>query len=325
MRYSALLPSHRALLFARLGQALQCGHHFPGVFQVIAEDCPPALAEPLRALHRQITAQPGEPLLQHLERSGVFLAWELRLLKLGLATLRIPEVCARLCDYYRVIEPSSRRLVWCLLAIVVAWWLLPAIVLLVALVADGAATGGASGLNAMWPGLALALALGLGSLALPRRILQAWISPDSWAWRGLMRWPLGRACQVARSLHQYLLNLGLCVQCGLDIVRAARLSGKAESVGWIRERYLGVATRLEQGETFSSAFVQSGLLSLTTLEPLAPGSAAGNGLWSPGVTDIVRQSCVRQLARLMGLLGPLLIVGLLLPLMALLLWVLAHG
>ena len=50
------------------------------------------------------------PWAQHFDESDLFLPWESRLLKLGLATLRIPEICGRACDYYAAIERSSRFL-----------------------------------------------------------------------------------------------------------------------------------------------------------------------------------------------------------------------
>lgn len=303
MNYRERLSSHRAMLFAQLGQSIKEGQHFPDVFVELSQQSHPAYRKPLLQLNERIRVAPNEPLAQHFDESDLFLPWESRLLKLGLATLRIPEICGRACDYYAAIERSSRFLSFGVFVLFFIWSLS---------LAGLAGTAvfihlGGSGLIPSGSGLLVALGVALVVAAAGRqwggRLLTQWSSPDSRLWQLFSVLSLGKSCLVARSLHQYLLNLGLCVQSNFDIVRSARLCAKAESVPWIRQTYLDIAAQLQAGQTLSQAFVHSGLLAMTSIGPLpARTEGESSALWSPGITDVVKAAYQRQLWLLVRLL-----------------------
>ncbi|MBK8973974.1 MAG: hypothetical protein IPM37_22385 [Hahellaceae bacterium] len=303
MNYRERLSSHRAMLFAQLGQAIKEGQHFPDVFVELSQQSHPAFRAPLLQLNEQICSAPKEPLAQHFDESALFLPWEGRLLKLGLATLRIPEVCGRACDYYAALERSSRFLSFGLFVLISLWSLSFA-----AWVGSEVSMRlGGEGLVPLASGALSALGVFLVVASMGRRwagcLLTQWSSPDSRLWQGLSVLRLGKSCLVARSLHQYLLNLGLCVQSNFDIVRSARLCAKAESVPWVRQAYLDIASALQSGQPFSQAFVQSGLLAVTNIGPLPARTEGESGaLWSPGITDVVKAAYQRQLWLLVRLL-----------------------
>lgn len=278
--YTQLLPGHRALLFAEFSRALEQGAHFPGVFEQISEQVPACYQQGLKELNQAVLAEPERPLLQHLKESGLFLPWELRFLTLGLATMRIPQMAARICDYYAAVEPSSRRL-----ALLSAWGM--GITLLFV---------GLSGLF-FWPWAMAAVLLALLAKPLARIWLFQWSQPDTFLWSLLEKGKPGRSCLVLRSLHQYLLNLGLCVQSGQTMERSTQLCADAEPVARLRDRYKVVASDVAGGAALSKAVAGSGMLMMARLERLPVVKAdASQGLWSPGIIDAVRSSFVEQLS-----------------------------
>jgi general secretion pathway protein F len=229
-------------------------------------------------------------------------------LRLGLATLRIPEICGRVCDYYVVLEKSSRALSFLVSALLLAHLLCLGGLL-------GLSWSQLQGWSMALPSLGglagILLVLAVAALAathLAGWLLQQWSSPDSLLWRLLAQFRQGQSCLVARSLYQYLLNLGLCVQSNFAIERSATLCARAESVIWIRGVYLEIADALKGGAVLSLAFRNSGLLALTSIGPLPPRSVNGgvNQLWSPGITDVVKLSFQQQLGHMLRYVAAML-------------------
>ncbi len=286
MSYTKYLPSNRAVLFANLSQALANGEKFPELFESAADISPGCYSKPLLQLATAIREQSQVPLLIHIKEAAVFLPWEVRFIQLGLATLKIGEVFARLCDYYALIAGISKYFLlwfvgfWCLLGLTGAY-------LGANLVADKSSVSVGFA--------ATVLTLAFGWFVLPG-ILQQWIVPNSVVWQFAVYLPRMRSLVVARSVYQYLLNLGLCVQSGMDLSRSLKVSAKSEPIDWLRQRYLGVAEDVAAGAPISKAFIGSGILSETRIvvSTDAGGKKPGN-LWEPGITDVVRQSFSQQL------------------------------
>ncbi len=297
MKYSERLPAHRAALFAQIGEAIRQGERFPELFASVAAVAHPAFRPPLLKLRESIVARPDVPLAAHLDAAPLLLAWETRLLRLGLATLRIPEICARICDYYVVLERSTRALSYLLLVLLSVLWLgLGALLFTLWTRHLGWDDGTLRLLGPASIGVSL-VGSGVGAAFLSGVLLTQWSAPDSRLWRLLGGFRMGRSCLVARSLYQYLLNLGLCVQCGFDIQRSVRLCAGAEAVPWIRQRYLAIDEALRGGGSLSAAFLGSGLLGMTRIEtlPTRTASGAAQPLWSAGITDVVKSAFQQQL------------------------------
>lgn len=288
-RYAQSLPGNRALLYAEFARALEQGAHFPQVFRDLIGNVPSCFDTDLNALASRIESSPEIPLLTHLQTSSLFWEWELRLMKLGLATLRIGEMAARLCEHYVSIEKSSRQIALLIAALIALG------VVLIGLVGVGLGwTAGASGPAVILVGAATILALVGKSLA--AMLMRQWGSPDSTLWSLLQSLTGGCSCRVVRSLHAYLLNLGLCIQSGQSVPQSARLASQAESVAWLRRRYISVADAVGRGEPLSRSFAASGLLALGEIHRLPEPEGEGGGtMWSPGIIEAVRQSFVEQL------------------------------
>ncbi|WLQ11825.1 hypothetical protein O5O45_19030 [Hahella aquimaris] len=310
MSYSELLPANRAVLFANLGQALLNGEKFPGVFDSAADISPRCYAAKLNQLAESVRKKADKPLLELIRESGVFLPWEVRFIQFGLATLRIAEVFARLCDYYVLIGRSSRQLsAW-----VAGSWLLACFTLAYLMYFFG------FGAQASWMSLGSGAALmvvGIGvGVRLAPTLLGNWVAPDSRFWNQASRLPQIRSLVVARSVYQYLLNLGLCVQAGMDLPRTLGVCAKSEPVDWLRQRYHLVAASVGKGMNLSKAFLESGVLSETRITA-HPEQSKGKParLWDPGIIEVVRQSFDEQLryaskALPLLLLAPLAVVWL---------------
>ena len=301
MSYAAHLASNRAVLFANLGQALSNGDKFPQIFDNVADISPDCFQQQLNGLANDIRQVPDKPLLEHLKASPLFLSWELRFIQFGLATLKITEVFSRLCEYYVLIGQSSARLIWWAAGL----WLLLCF------------TGGyltyvlAPAETALWGGgITIACLLLVGYLS-SSVIMANWVAPDSRFWRLAARLPQFRSLVVARSVYQYLLNLGLCIQGGMDLSRSLNVCAKSEPISWLRQRYQGVATDVAGGTQISKAFIASGILAETrfTAQPRDQQGPAGK-LWEPGITDVVRQSYIDQLEFTSAVLPFLLLVPL---------------
>ncbi len=301
MSYATQLASNRAVLFANLGQALSNGDKFPQIFDNVAEISPDCFRQSLTQLAENIRQTPEIPLLEHLKASPLFLPWELRFIQFGLATLKITEVFSRLCEYYVLIGQSSARLIWWTAGL----WLLLSFTGGYAgyLIAPESAAFGVGG------GVTVLLC-SLGYLA-SAPVMANWIAPDSRFWRLAALLPLFRSLVVARSVYQYLLNLGLCIQGGMDLPRSLNVCAKSEPISWLRQRYQGVATDVASGTQISKAFIASGILAETkfTAQPRDQQGPAGK-LWEPGITDVVRQSYVDQLEFTSAVLPFLLLVPL---------------
>ena len=288
MSYARFLPSNRAVLFANLGQLITDGEKFPQIFELAADISPSCFSQSLLALTKSVLDEPDRALLDHIRESSVFLPWEVRFIKFGLATLKIAEVFARLCDYYVLVGKASRKLLY---------WSVGGWVLLSLLVSNLAMVHFKQVAGLEWWGILIAIfcmLCGLGVLSSIKG-LQMWIAPDSAFWRQAARIPFCRSLIVTRSVHQFLLNLGMCIQSGMDLDRSLKVSSKSEPIDWLRQRYLGVAKDVASGVAISKAFVSSGILTETKIvvHP-KPGEKAG-ALWEPGITDVVRQSFAEQL------------------------------
>ncbi|OZG71177.1 hypothetical protein BTA51_22670 [Hahella sp. CCB-MM4] len=286
MSYSSNLASNRAVLYANLGQALHNGDKFPQIFDNVADISPDCFSRPLADLANAVREAPDTPLLEHLKQSSLFLSWELRFIQFGLATLKIEEVFARLCEYYVMIgQPTGRLMRWT----AGLWGLL-------------SFTGGYLGYvlapedMALWSGAGVFVMLLVFGVLVAAPAMGGWVAPDSGFWR-LASWlPQFRSLVVARSVYQYLLNLGLCIQGGMDLSRSLKICAKSEPIGWLRQRYQGVASDVANGNQISKAFIASGILAETKLTAQPKGhQAPGGKLWEPGITDIVRQSFTDQL------------------------------
>lgn len=290
-KYAQLLPAHRAVLFAEFSRAIEQGARFPGVFDSLAEQVPACFHAQLHELSAGISRNQDQPLLAHLENSPLFLPWEKRFLKIGLATLRIQEVAARICDCYVLLENSGRR---------IATFNAIGVFLLLLLFAGVGLTAAFSeqdtgSLAWITGGICVA-----GLFCVPwwsRFILGQWMQVDSSLWRLLTLFPVGRSCVTVRSLHQYLLNLGLCVQCGFDLGRTTRLSAQAEPVGWLRRRYQRIAEAVGRGEPLSRSVAASGLLAQADIREMPAPDEGRKELWNPGVIDAVRAAYQRQLCQ----------------------------
>ncbi|AZZ93974.1 hypothetical protein EUZ85_25920 [Hahella sp. KA22] len=303
MSYSELLPANRAVLFANLGQAFLNGEKFPGVFDSAADISPRCYMAKLNQLAESVRQEADKPLLELIRESGVFLPWEVRFIQFGLATLRIAEVFARLCDYYVLIGRSSRQLS--------AWlagsWLLCCFTLayLLYFFAFGAQTT----LTSMSVCASAAVAGLVVGVRLAPVFLRNWVEPDSRFWNAASRFPQIRSLVVARSVYQYLLNLGLCVQAGMDLPRTLGVCAKSEPVDWLRQRYHIVAASVGKGKNLSRAFLESGVLSETRITA-HPDESKGKParLWDPGIIEVVRQSFDEQL-RYASKVAPLLLLA----------------
>ncbi|WP_020410060.1 type II secretion system F family protein [Hahella ganghwensis] len=286
MSYSSYLASNRAVLFANLGQALHNGDKFPEIFDNVADISPDCFAKSLAGLANAVREQPDKPLLEHMKEAPLFLAWELRFIQFGLATLKIEEVFARLCEYYVMIgQPTGRLMRWT----AGLWGILSFTGGYLAYVLSPVSTS-------LWYGVGtLVLLLIVGVLA-ASPAMGGWVAPDSRFWRLAARLPQFRSLVVARSVYQYLLNLGLCIQGGMDLSRSLKVCAKSEPISWLRQRYQGVAADVANGNQISKAFIASGILAETriTAQPKEQHPKGGK-LWEPGITDIVRQSYTDQL------------------------------
>ena len=302
MSYVKFLPTNRAVLFANLGQALNNGEKFPQLFATSADISPPCYAQALLALATAVQEKPDQPLLQHIVKSSLFLPWEIRFIRFGLATLRIAEVFARLCDYYVLVGGVSKRLIWWFIGL---WSLLS--------VSLGYGLFGVTGL--FMPGLGLsgsdiiatAVLLVVGWLIAPL-MLKGWIAPDSPVWVAVAKLPYFRSLVVSRSVYQYLLNLGLCIQGNIDLERSLNVCAKSEPVIWLRQRYQGVAEDVAGGARISKAFVVSGILKETRIVVTRNGDSKPGALWESGITDVVRQSFSQQLQQVAQILPFLLMI-----------------
>jgi len=286
MPYAAHLASNRAVLFANLGQALSNGDKFPQIFDSVADISPDCFQQLLTGLAIDIRQVPDKPLLEHLKASSLFLSWELRFIQLGLATLKITEVFSRLCEYYVLIGRCSTRLIWW----AVGLWLLFCF------------TGGyltyviAPPVIALWGGVGISACLVLVGYLSSSVIMASWIAPDSSFWRLAAKFPQWRSLVVARSVYQYLLNLGLCIQGGMDLSRSLNVCAKSEPVCWLRQRYQGIASDVAGGTQISKAFIASGILAEIKFTAQSRDQHGSVGkLWEPGITDVVRQSYIDQL------------------------------
>src|SRR5690606_17020518 len=104
------LPGNRALLFAEIANRLSSGSGFPAVFEEVGELVPACYHRGLKALAASIRAAPETPLLTHFESSNLFVEWELRFVRFGLASGRIVEVFARICDHHTILAHAGRSL-----------------------------------------------------------------------------------------------------------------------------------------------------------------------------------------------------------------------
>lgn len=303
MSYSELLPSNRAVLFAHLGQSLHNGQRFPGIFDEVAQISPVCYQASLKALADSIRAVPDKPLLEHIRESDLFLPWEVRFIQFGLATLKITEVFARLCDYYVLLGRASAKLYW----IVAASWIL--LLVTIGLFAFGH-NGILDDIGARWIAGIIVVVWGLyiGGKIAPW-IVKNWIEPDSWFWLVACRIKPFRSLVVARSLYQYLLNLGLCVQSGMDLPRSLGVCAKSEPVDWLRSRYQTVVDLVKGGKNLSRAFLETGVLSETRITANAQ-TMKSSKLWEPGITEVVRASFNDQLRYASRVLPLLLLVPL---------------
>ena len=312
MSLSANLPTNRAVLFANLGQALTNGEKFPGLFETSADISPVCYRGPLLVLAAKIRKQPEKPLLVHLENAGIFFPWEIRLIRFGLATLKIAEVFARLCDYYILVGTATAHLarwasgLWILLSCSFGY--------LLALTVGGSYFVMGPAVLGILAGLVL---FGMGLLLSPA-ILKSWIEPNSILWMKGARIPLLRSLVVVRSVYQYLMNLGLCIQGGFDLDRSLKITARSEPVRWLRQRYQGVADDVAGGTQISKAFISRGILTETRILAGENGAKATGALWEPGITDIVRQSFARQLTQASRLVLGMFIVLLIIVWMGLL-------
>ena len=310
MLSSGYLPSNRAVLFANLGQALNTGERFPELFETSSDISPACYRASLRALATRIRERPEQPLLEHIKQSSVFLPWEIRYIQFGLATLKIAEVFARLCDYYVLIGKDTNRLMiysvclWVVMSGVLGLFLFQLLQHIVS--GPGAVLLSILGFLSMLVGLWLAMP----------QMLRIWIEPDSKFWLLGARLPLIRSMMVARSVYQYLLNLGLCIQGGFDFDRSLKVTAKSEAIPWLRHRYQTVAVDVAAGTQISKAFMDSGILSETRIYAGQLNSNQAIAIWEPGIIDVVRESYALQLKRVvywlpLTLVLPMFLLGLL--------------
>ncbi|RMF17980.1 MAG: hypothetical protein D6758_05295 [Gammaproteobacteria bacterium] len=288
MRYGAVLPGNRGVLFANLGQ------YWPGreagdseklaaFWEEAAQYSPKVYRNDLTRLAQR--AREGEVVTAQLTQSDFFLPWEQRVLALSLALGRPREGFARICDMYVPVAGAGRALIWQMLGIYALFWL--ALMTVVSLmVEDWATRMGALGVI----GAVAVLLLG----PLGRGLIRRWIDPASGLWNRLQRFTLGRSVVVTRSLYQYLLNLGWCIQSGMDVRQSVSLAAETEPREDLRSRYQKIAADVKAGESLSRAFLKSGLLNEARLVA-APETRPDGKLWEPGVTDVVRQSWEEQL------------------------------
>jgi len=294
MSYASYLPANRAVLFANLGQALNNGEKFPDLFDSVADVSPGCYHSQLASLAVSIREQPDLPLLELMKRSPVFLPWELRYIQFGLATLKISEVFARLCDYYVLIGGVSRRLVFWISGVWVLLGLSLSCLLVSVVDMPEAETTVAVAFLAI-----ISARLGWGLLPL---LVRNWIEPNSGFWGIGAKIPILQSMVVTRSVYQYLLNLGLCIQGGLDLDRSLKVTAKSEPVAWLRQRYQGVAEDVAAGAQISEAFMMSGVLARTKILTADSQAKPAGAIWEPGITDIVRHSFSRQLNQVVRLL-----------------------
>ena len=282
------LPGNRALLFAEIAGRLAAGSGFPAVFEEVLDVVPSCYHRGLKALAANVRAVPDKPLLEHFESSDLFVEWELRFVRFGLASGRVVEVFARICDHHTILASAGRSLFfgfWIL-------WLGVTLLLPFILLIPGGTTSG-DHLAAL--GILHAVLLLLG-LPVYTWLVQSWIRPDARVWRALNFLPLFRQTQGSRSLYHYLLNLGLCIQAGLHLRRALSLSADAETTAVLREKYKLVSADVTLGHPLSTAFQRSGVLQDTLLMVNA-SQLKKSKLWEPGVTDVVKASYSELLKR----------------------------
>ena len=288
MKYAAILPGNRSVLFANLGRywpGKEAGdpERLAAFWKDVARYSPACFRAELEALAEQAAA--GEVVTAQLTQSTLFLPWEQRMLALALAIGRPREGFARVCDAYVPVARSGRALIWQMLFIYGLFWLALMVVVSLSVGPLGTRLAVLAGLGV----LAVVLAPALG-----KRLMALWIDPESALWTRLQSFSLGRSVVVTRSLYQYLLNLGWCIQAGMDVRQSAALSAETEPRAALRARYQQAARAVAEGQSLSKAFVLTGVLQEARLVS-APTTQSGGKLWEPGVTDVVRQSWEEQL------------------------------
>lgn len=299
--HSATTPEQRFVLFQSLYEASQSDdNNWQQLVALLSKGAQAAQRAQLEDVAEQFSS--GQQIvLDELRDGGVFREWELGFLQLGLAVGNLANVYQRLAEHYRMFAEFRRRLrdnavfpfallLLFALGTPLALWALGEISVLQAMAA--------AGLGLLPLGVAAAVACILPRApGLARRIS-----------RSLYRLPgIGAALAQYQSYH-FVNNLAACLGAGFQLPQALKQSARRMPDTPVKGQFSGLARQVEQGQRFSQALLDSGILKGVELPMMAAGADARQ---VPGQLSLaIHRACEQQLQFWAASL-PYLLLGLL--------------
>jgi type II secretory pathway component PulF len=260
MKKSELSSTHRAKLFSALLALDQKQGGWDKVFQLLNEGQRAAQRAQIPELAEQLE-QGQTVVLDGLKKTGQFLAWELRLLELGLATGNIRTSYERLRDHYflqqKITDEIKRQIKLPLMVVfvgiaVVLFWLLW----------DQQLT-----LTSVLIRLAVSAAFLYGLVAVSKVIIYRFRFESS-PFNAIKRWPfINEVLEIAQSYH-YLRNLNQAIDSGLSLSQSLKIAANKIPDPYFSSRYLEVYETVESGTKLSQALGRCGILKGVEIKPL---------------------------------------------------------
>ena len=293
--------AQRFVLFQALYQASQSGeNNWDQVVALLSKGQRAAQRAQLDELAEQF-ASGQRIVLDELREGGMFTAWELQFMQLGLAVGNLAKMYLRLAEHYRLqaeFRRNLRRHLWG-----------PVLLLLVC----------ALGLPLMALSRGLipishALALGVAGLLPLGIVYGVWqIAHYSASLRSnclalAYRLPaLGAALAQYQSYH-YINHLADCISADFSLPQALKQAARRLPEAPVNSRYFKLASEVEAGERFSNALLSSGILDGIAMPP---ASEMKDAKQVPALLGLaIHRACEEQLVFWAGWL-PWLLLGVL--------------
>lgn len=204
--------------------------------------------------------------MDELRDGGLFLDWELRFLQLGLAVGNLPNAYLRLAEHYRMVSDFAlrfRRHLWLPLSLsLLCAFLLPLMLYL----------GGFLSAVSVLEVMGLSLLPGIVAAVL----LTVFFKPPVSASITAIGFTLPKLKKALSCYHNYWFvgHLAECVGAGFPLQQSLRQASRRMPASPQKNRYLGLAGKVETGQPLSAALLQSGVLDGVGLQRLPAGIAA---------------------------------------------------
>ncbi|ARN73247.1 type II secretion system F family protein [Oceanicoccus sagamiensis] len=286
MKKNTLSAGHRAQLFSALLALDQKQGGWDKVFQLLNEGQRAAQRAQIPELVEQLE-QGQTVVLEGLKNTGQFLAWELRVLELGLATGNIRSSYERLRDHYflqqKITDEIKRQIkipllvVFGAIAAVLFWLLWDQQLTLVSVLIR----------------LAVSALFLTGLVAVSKTIIYRFRF-DSAVFNAIKRWPfINDVLDIAQSYH-YLKNLNQAIDGGLSLSQSLKIAANKIPDPYFSARYLEVYNTVEGGTKLSQALGRCGILKGVDIKPLIkPGATAKDAQLH--ITDAVYEAYLTRL------------------------------